>query len=111
MSDLQRNPETAGVTVTRAYLTDALFNTLGVSKREARMLVDALFDEMTKALGEGAGLKLTGFGNFVLRDKSQREGRNPKTGKSAVIEARRVVVFHPAQMLKSRVEGYVHRKG
>jgi integration host factor subunit alpha len=93
--------------LTKAEMSEALFNQLGLNKREARELVDLLFDEMRAALADGEQVKLSGFGNFDLRDKKTRPGRNPKTGEEIPISARRVVTFRPGQKLKARVEAYV----
>lgn len=93
-------------TVTKSELADALFETLGLNKREAKEMVDAFFDEIRLALERGESVKLSGFGNFQLRDKPQRPGRNPKTGEEIPISARRVVTFRPGQKLKARVEAY-----
>ena len=92
--------------LTKADMTESLFSELGLNKREARELVDALFEDMRTALETGNQVKLSGFGNFDLRDKDQRPGRNPKTGKEIPITARRVVTFRPGQKLKARVEAY-----
>ena len=92
-----------GHTVTKAELADALFERLGLNKREAKEMVDAFFDEIRLALERGESVKLSGFGNFQLRDKPQRPGRNPKTGEEIAITARRVVTFHASQKLKSTV--------
>ncbi|MGE5338418.1 MAG: integration host factor subunit alpha [Gemmatimonadota bacterium] len=90
-------------TITKAELADALFEKLGLNKREAKDMVDAFFDEIRAALERGESVKLSGFGNFQLRDKPQRPGRNPKTGEEIAITARRVVTFHPSQKLKAAV--------
>ena len=90
-------------TVTKAELADALFERLGLNKREAKEMVDAFFDEIRLALERGESVKLSGFGNFQLRDKPQRPGRNPKTGEEIAITARRVVTFHASQKLKATV--------
>ena len=87
-------------------MAESLFEELGLNKREAKELVEAFFEEVRLALEEGEEVKLSGFGNFVLRDKNQRPGRNPKTGEEIPITARRVVTFRPGQKLKSRVEEY-----
>ncbi|MBT8141357.1 MAG: integration host factor subunit alpha [Gammaproteobacteria bacterium] len=92
--------------LTKAQLAESLFNELGLNKREARELVDMFFDEIRKALANGYRVKISGFGNFELRDKNQRPGRNPKTGEEIPISARRVVTFRAGQKLKSRVEAY-----
>ncbi len=92
--------------LTKAEMAESLFNQLGLNKREARELVDLFFEELRLALSSGSQVKLSGFGNFDLRDKNQRPGRNPKTGEEVPISARRVVTFHPGQKLKARVEAY-----
>ena len=92
--------------LTKANMAENLFEELGLNKREAKELVEAFFEEVRLALEEGEEVKLSGFGNFILRDKSQRPGRNPKTGEEIPITARRVVTFRPGQKLKSRVEEY-----
>ena len=89
-----------------AELADLLFERLGLNKREARELVDLFFEEIRTALSTGEQVKLSGFGNFDLRDKRQRPGRNPKTGEEIPISARRVVTFRPGQKLKVKVEIY-----
>jgi integration host factor subunit alpha len=92
--------------LTKADMAESLFDGLGLNKREARELVDVLFEDLRVSLMSGEQVKLSGFGNFDLRDKSQRPGRNPKTGEEIPISARRVVTFRPGQKLKSRVEAY-----
>jgi integration host factor subunit alpha len=92
--------------LTKADMAESLFNQLGLNKREARELVELFFEELRLALASGEQVKLSGFGNFDLRDKNQRPGRNPKTGKEIPITARRVVTFRPGQKLKARVEAY-----
>ena len=87
-------------------MAESLFEELGLNKREAKELVEVFFEEVRLALEEGEEVKLSGFGNFTLRDKSERPGRNPKTGEEIPITARRVVTFRPGQKLKSRVEEY-----
>src|SRR6476620_8655146 len=98
------------MSLTKAEMAEALFNQLGLNKREARELVDLFFEEVRHALSNGEQVKLSGFGNFDLRDKNQRPGRNPKTGEEIPISARRVVTFRPGQKLKARVEAYVGAK-
>lgn len=90
-------------TMTKAELADALFDRLGLNKREAKDMVDGFFDEIRQALERGESVKLSGFGNFQLRDKPTRPGRNPKTGEEIAITARRVVTFHASQKLKVAV--------
>ncbi len=96
--------EFASNSLTKAELAEMLFNSLGLNKREAKDFVDAFFDEIRTTLEAGESVKLSGFGNFQLRDKPQRPGRNPKTGEEIPIAARRVVTFHPSQKLKSVVQ-------
>ncbi|MFK7887241.1 MAG: integration host factor subunit alpha [Gammaproteobacteria bacterium] len=92
--------------LTKADMAESLFHELGLNKREARELVDVFFEDLRTSLASGEQVKLSGFGNFDLRDKNQRPGRNPKTGEEIPISARRVVTFRPGQKLKSRVEAY-----
>ncbi|MFZ4539780.1 integration host factor subunit alpha [Propionivibrio sp.] len=92
-----------GITLTKAELADQLFEKVGLNKREAKDMVEAFFDEVRTALVGGDSVKLSGFGNFQLRDKPQRPGRNPKTGVEAPITARRVVTFHASSKLKAAV--------
>lgn len=92
--------------LTKAEMAEKLFEELGLNKREAKELVELFFDEVRAALSSGAQVKLSGFGNFNLRNKKQRPGRNPKTGEEIPISPRRVVTFHPGQKLKARVEAY-----
>jgi len=92
--------------LTKADMAESLFNELGLNKREARELVDLIFEELVACLASGEPVKLSGFGNFNLRDKNERPGRNPKTGEKVLITARRVVTFKPGQKLKARVEAY-----
>ena len=92
--------------LTKAAMAEMLFEELGLNKREAKELVERFFEQVKIALESGHDVKLSGFGNFQLRDKSQRPGRNPKTGEEIPISARRVVTFRPGQKLKTRVEAY-----
>ena len=92
------------MTLTKAELVDSLFNKVGMSKKEAKNFVESFFEEISTQLEENVSVKLSGFGNFQLRDKAPRPGRNPKTGVNAQISARRVVTFHPSQKLKEMVE-------
>jgi integration host factor subunit alpha len=87
-------------TLTKAELAELLFQHVGLNKSEAKDLVDAFFDEISGALERGESVKLAGFGNFQLRDKVSRPGRNPRTGAQVNIPARRVVTFHASQKLK-----------
>jgi integration host factor subunit alpha len=92
--------------LTKAYMAEKLYEELGLNKREAKELVEAFFEEVRAALESGDQVKLSGFGNFDLRSKNERPGRNPKTGEEIPITARRVVTFRPGQKLKARVEAY-----
>ncbi len=92
--------------LTKADMAESLFNELGLNKREALELVDLYFHQLVACLALGEPVKLSGFGNFDLRDKNERPGRNPKTGEKIPISARRVVTFRPGQKLKARVEAY-----
>ncbi len=96
--------------VTKADLAEKLFDELGLNKREAKEVVECFFEEIKSSLESGGQVKLSGFGNFDLRDKTPRPGRNPKTGEEIPITARRVVTFRPGQKLKSRVEAYAGSK-
>ena len=92
--------------LTKAVMAEKLYEEMGLNKREAKEIVEMLFEEIRKALENGRQVKLSGFGNFDLRDKNRRPGRNPKTGEAIPIDARRVVTFRPGQKLKTRVEIY-----
>ena len=91
-------------TLTKAELSEMLFERVGLNKREAKDMVETFFEEIRDALVRGESVKLSGFGNFQLRDKPQRPGRNPKTGEAIPISARRVVTFHASQKLKAQIE-------
>ena len=92
--------------LTKADMAEKLFEDLGLNKREAKELVEMFFEEVRAALEKGRQVKLSGFGNFDLREKNERPGRNPKTGEEIPISARRVVTFRSGQKLKARVEAY-----
>mgnify|MGYP006302854681 FL=1 len=92
--------------LTKADLVETLHNELGLNKREAKDFVDLFFEEMRQVLESGEQVKLSGFGNFQLRDKNERPGRNPRTGEMIPVTARRVVTFRAGQKLKSLVEAY-----
>ena len=91
--------------LTKAQLADMLFDNIGLNKREAKDMVDAFFDLIVQELVQGRDVKISGFGNFQLRSKSPRPGRNPRTGELISIEARRVVTFHASHKLKAVVQG------
>ena len=92
--------------LTKAEMAEKLFEELGLNKREAKEVVELFFEEVRASLECNEQVKLSGFGNFDLRDKSERPGRNPKTGEEIPISARRVVTFRPGQKLKQKVEAY-----
>ena len=92
--------------LTKVDMVESLFNKLGLNKKEALELVDLIFEELKASLAVGEQVKLSGFGNFELRDKRERPGRNPRTGEEIPVSARRVVTFRPGQKLKARVEAY-----
>ena len=92
------------MTLTKSDIVEDLNNEIGLNKREAKELVDMLFDDIKNLLSEGNNIKLSGFGNFQLRDKSSRPGRNPRTGEDVEISARRVVTFKSGQKLKESVK-------
>ncbi|CAK0750086.1 integration host factor subunit alpha [Gammaproteobacteria bacterium] len=94
------------MTLTKATIAEHLFQQLGLNVREAKDLVEIFFEEIKTTLESGQQVKLSGFGNFELREKKPRPGRNPKTGEEILVTPRRVVTFSVSQMLKKRVEGY-----
>ncbi|MBS0293901.1 MAG: integration host factor subunit alpha [Proteobacteria bacterium] len=90
--------------LTKAQLADLLFEQIGLNKRESKDMVDAFFDLIVKGLVDGEEVKLSGFGNFQIRTKAPRPGRNPRTGEAIPIEARRVVTFHASSKLKEQIQ-------
>jgi integration host factor subunit alpha len=92
--------------LTKADMAERLYQELGLNKREAKEFVEAFYEQVRACLEQGEQVKLSGFGNFDLREKNERPGRNPKTGEEIPISARRVVTFRPGQKLKARVEAY-----
>ena len=94
------------MTLTKAELAEILFERVGLNKSEAKEMVEAFFEEIRHALEQGENVKISGFGNFELKDKKSRPGRNPKTGEEVDISARRVVTFKPGQKLRARVDTY-----
>lgn len=97
--------ETESNAMTKAQLAEVLYEQIGLNKREAKDMVEAFFDEITTQLVQGEDIKLSGFGNFHIRTKAPRPGRNPRTGEPVAIEARRVVTFHASPKLKDAVQG------
>ena len=91
--------------LTKAQLVDLLFEHIGLNKRESKDMVDAFFDLIAQSLIAGEDVKLSGFGNFQIRTKAARPGRNPRTGEAIPIEARRVVTFHASSKLKEQIQG------
>ncbi|BAW80699.1 integration host factor subunit alpha [Candidatus Nitrosoglobus terrae] len=96
--------------LTKADMAEILHQELGLNRREAKEIIEMFFEVIRCALEQGESVKLSGFGNFDLRSKRERPGRNPKTGEEAPITARRVVTFRPGQKLKARVEAYAGSK-
>jgi integration host factor subunit alpha len=94
--------ETAAMT--KAQLADLLFEQIVLNKRESKDMIDAFFDLVAENLVEGSDVKISGFGNFQIRTKASRPGRNPRTGESIPIEARRVVTFHASHKLKEQIQ-------
>ena len=90
--------------LTKAEIAETLYDELGLNKREAKEFVEIFFNEISDTLVSGLDVKISGFGNFILRDKKERPGRNPKTGEDVIISPRRVVTFSAGQKLKARVE-------
>jgi integration host factor subunit alpha len=95
----------AGRTVTRADLSEAVYQKLGLSRTESAALVERVLEEICAGLASGDTVKLSSFGSFLVRDKGQRIGRNPKTGVEVPIEPRRVMVFKPSNVLKAHING------
>ena len=90
--------------LTKAQLADLLFDQIGLNKRESKEMVDAFFELISQSLVTGEDVKLSGFGNFQIRTKAPRPGRNPRTGEAIPIEARRVVTFHASSKLKEQIQ-------
>lgn len=96
--------------LTKAQLADLLFEQLGLNKRESKDMVDAFFDLITDQLVAGTDVKISGFGNFQIRTKAPRPGRNPRTGEAIAIGARRVVTFHASHKLRDQIQDDPHAK-
>lgn len=90
--------------LTKAQLADLLFDHIGLNKRESKDMIDAFFDLIAQRLVDGKDVKLSGFGNFQIRTKAPRPGRNPRTGEAIPIQARRVVTFHASSKLKEQIQ-------
>jgi len=95
----------AGQTITRADLCEAVYQKIGLSRTESSKLVEVVLDEICDAVARGENVKLSSFGSFVVRDKGERIGRNPKTGVEVPIEPRRVMVFKPSNVMKAKING------
>ena len=95
-------------TLTRADLSEAVFKAVGLSRNESSQMVEDILDEICAALSRGDTVKLSSFGTFSVRQKSQRMGRNPKTGTEVPIAPRRVLVFRPSHVLKAMINGELH---
>ena len=100
-------------TVTKADIVEKVYEKIGFSKKEASELVELVFNSLKDTLQNGEKVKISGFGNFVVRAKNERVGRNPQTGESIKISARRVLTFRPSQVLKAMLNGeeYAHLIG
>ena len=95
----------AGKTVTRTELSEAIYRRVGLSRTESANLVEQVLGEISDTLAAGEDMKLSGFGSFLLRNKGERVGRNPKTGVEVPIEKRRVMAFKPSEVLKAQING------
>ena len=91
--------------LTKAHLAELLFEQIGLNKRESKDMIDAFFDLISASLVDGSDVKISGFGNFQIRTKAPRPGRNPRTGEAIPIQARRVVTFHASHKLKDQIQG------
>ena len=119
LTTTENNPPTSRVTLpsletptlTKADLAELLFDRLGLNKRESKDMVEAFFEIVHNTLVEGQDVKLSGFGNFNIRRKAPRPGRNPRTGEAIPINARHVVTFHASHKLKSVVQGDTPAEG
>lgn len=96
--------------ITKNGLIEALFEKVGLNKRESKKIVEIFFEEIIRALERGDDVQLVNFGNFELLDKKERPGRNPRTNEVVVVSPRRVVTFHASQSLKQKVEAKLHTK-
>lgn len=94
-----------GVTLTKADIVERVYNKIGFSKKEASDLVELVFTTLKNSLNEGEKVKISGFGNFTVKEKKARTGRNPQTGDQITISARRVLTFKPSQILKDLING------
>jgi integration host factor subunit alpha len=104
-SGVETTPEHSSRTITRVDLTEAVYQTVGLSRKESAILVEMVLGEIADTLAMGETVKLSSFGSFVVRAKGERIGRNPKTGVEVPITQRRVLVFKPSNVLKARING------
>lgn len=95
----------SGKTITRADLSEVVYQKVGLSRTESAALVELVLTELADSLARGENVKLSSFGSFIVRQKGERVGRNPKTGEEVPIEPRRVMVFKPSNILKQRING------
>ena len=95
----------SGKTITRADLSEVVYQKVGLSRTESAALVELVLTELADSLARGENVKLSSFGSFLVRQKGERVGRNPKTGEEVPIEPRRVMVFKPSNILKQRING------
>lgn len=93
----------SGETITRAHLTEAVHNQVGLSRTDASQLIESVLEEIAHSLQVGQSVKISSFASFILRDKSKRVGRNPRTGVEATITPRRVVLFRPSQLMRKKI--------
>ena len=91
--------------LTKAHLAELLFEQIGLNKRESKEMIDAFFELISERLIDGEDVKISGFGNFQIRTKPPRPGRNPRTGEAIPIKSRRVVTFHASHKLKNQIQG------
>lgn len=94
------NSDTVGKTLTKADFVEAVYGRIGLSRRDSAEVIELLFESIKETLARGEAVKISGFGNFVVREKKARVGRNPQTGNDIEISARRVLTFKPSQVLK-----------
>lgn len=100
----------SGKTITRADLSEVVYQKVGLSRTESAALVELVLSELAESLARGENVKLSSFGSFIVRQKGERVGRNPKTGEEVPIEPRRVMVFKPSNILKQRINGRLDGK-
>lgn len=98
------------MTLTKADLTKKLDEEIGLTNRESKEIIEKFYELISEALSKGENVKLSGFGNFILHDKKERPGRNPRTGEEVLVSNRRVVTFHAGQKLKGHIEKYAGKE-